>query len=166
MLLALSFLNGMRYILLHQLIDRENDIKSGINTYAVTKSASNIRNLIRASLFAEILGCCVVIMPIALAHPLLTVLGIAVQLVVEYSAYVVLVRYAGKDWLATFDSAPLDFFYNAVFPVLVVLSTASFSLNSAMGLVILVLLNARNIGVKFGFIRILLFKDAGMGVEA
>ena len=154
LLFLLSFFNGLRYILIHQLQDKDNDAKTGISTYAVAKPALYVRNLIRLCLLAEILGCCIAIAPIAIAHPVLATICLAVQILVEYSAYFVLVRCADKDWVATFDSVPLDFFYNAVFPVMTIIAIAPFSLYSAIALMLIAVLNTSNARVKLGFVKI------------
>ena len=49
--LALLTVNGLRWILIHQTLDLENDGAAGINTYAIQKSARKLRSLMTYIIF-------------------------------------------------------------------------------------------------------------------
>ena len=159
LVLFISFLDGTRYILLHQLQDRVNDLRSGIATYATSK-AGNIRFLIKICIVLEIIGCCAASVPIAFASPAVVVIGVFLQLFVEYCSYKVLVSYAGKDYITIFDSVPLDFFYNLVFPLMSLFAMPISGTSIAIAL-FFILLSSRNILVKVGFARIVMTPKRG-----
>lgn len=159
LVLSVSFLDGIRYILLHQLQDRTNDLRSGITTYATSK-AGNIRSLIKACIVMEVIVCCAISVPICFASPVAVVIGVILELFAEYCSYKVLVSYAGKDYITVFDSVPLDFFYNVVFPLMPLVAMPISGTSLAIAL-LLVLLNSRNIMIKAGFARIVVVSNRG-----
>lgn len=116
--IAISMLDGFRYILIHQIIDMENDIKSGVQTFIVKKK-KNYRNVVISFLVTEVILCATVMAPLFQTNKVLVVLFVLVNVYMEYSIYNVLCKYAQKDWLACFDSVPLEAFLNIFMPAMV-----------------------------------------------
>ncbi len=115
--MCISFFDGLRYILIHQCIDLENDKKSGVNTYA-SQTGRSFRGAVIGLFIAEALLTLMVLFPLWRAETALVIAALVLYAFFEYTCYVVLDRYAGKDWFVTFDSVPLEAFYNIVFPIL------------------------------------------------
>lgn len=115
--MIVSFLVGIRYIIIHQVIDLENDIAAGVHTY-VTKNRGNYRKLIIGLLMAEIVITCILLIPLWKNKTILTSVFVLGNAGLEYCIYVVIQKYANKDFFLTFDSVPMEAFYNTLFPVL------------------------------------------------
>ena len=115
--MCISFFDGLRYILIHQYIDLENDMKSGVATF-ISEAGKNYRGAIISLFVAEIVLTILTLYPLWRNEALLLLTVLALYVFFEYTCYVVLDRYAGKDWFVTFDSVPLEAFYNIVFPIL------------------------------------------------
>lgn len=114
---VISFLDGFRYILIHQVIDRENDLKSGIHTYASSK-AKNYENIIKVVFYLELFLLIIEMIPVILRCPVACAAFGVVYVFMEFCIYKVLNVYAKKNWLLTFDSVPLEAFLNMVMPFL------------------------------------------------
>jgi len=112
----ISFLDGLRYILIHQSIDMENDIKSGVKTFVLEKK-NNYRNSIVAFFVAVIVLLTIVFIPLWLDYPVLLLAVYIIYGAFEYCIYMVLVVYANKDWFVSYDSVPLEAFLNMIFPL-------------------------------------------------
>lgn len=118
-IMALSFINGLRYILIHQAIDCENDRKTGVKTF-VSEGYAHCRTAIRAALVLEILLFCVLLARVCLIWPAVLLFA-AGYCVFERIIAVVAVRYMGADWLCSFLAVPLEDLYNVFFPALAAL---------------------------------------------
>lgn len=116
--MIVSFLDGLRYILIHQTIDLQNDLKTGVQTY-VSEKRSNFRNSIAVFLALETGLLCVVMGSFWKKDLIGLILTAGIYFACEYCIYQVLNVYAKKDWLVTFDSVPLEAFLNFVFPFFV-----------------------------------------------
>ena len=114
----LSFLDGLRYILIHQLVDQENDRISGVTTY-VGKASRPVRPLVASATLIELVICFVLTLPLARLQPFVVMLGFGCTVILEWCIYRVLHTYGGKDWLATFDSVPLEAYLSFVYPFMV-----------------------------------------------
>lgn len=115
--IILSFIDGLRYILIHQIQDFENDVAAGVHTY-VTNKNGNYRKLIIGCLIAEIGITLGLLIPLWMEKFFLTTLFVLFNFGLEYCIYVVIQKYAGKDLFLTYDSVPMEGFYNALFPIL------------------------------------------------
>lgn len=151
----LAFVDGLRYILIHQTIDLENDIKSGVNTFVLEKRIKG-HNILLGLLIADIVICIGVLFPVWIGHPFIMGIGAIVNFIMEYCIYYMLNRLAGKDWLVTFDSVPMEAFLNMFMPLLVGLSMAMTNPWMLMwcALVILICGKAFMVKVKMAMITI------------
>ncbi len=114
----LSFLNGLRYIFIHQLLDEENDRVGNVRTFVTDNGAKVTRRLIVVVFVVELVLLIPVMAP-SLAHSAnvwvyalfggYAALGITVTLIY--------VRVFGKsDLLFTYDLVPFEVFLNYVLP--------------------------------------------------
>lgn len=114
---VISFLDGLRYIIIHQVIDMENDIKSGVVTYAIQKKR-NFRGLLVGLFVIDVLGTFIIMTPILINHFVASILCWIAFGLLEFGIYKVLNVYAQKDWFCTFDSVPFEAFLNCGMPLL------------------------------------------------
>lgn len=112
-----SFVDGLRYIIIHQVIDLENDIISGVNTYVASKRG-NYKKLLVSFYIAEWAAAIALIMPLWIRQPVAAGVFVAANIILEYCIYMVIQKYAGKDIFITYDSVPLEAFLNILFPIL------------------------------------------------
>ncbi len=114
--IALSFFNGLRYILVHQAIDYENDIKAGVKTF-VSEGHNKYRRFIVFSFIIECILFIGILAKITLDH--LFVIGVVlVYLMLEMIIAFVVVKLMQTDLFCTFTAVPLESLYNTVFPIL------------------------------------------------
>ncbi|MCH5161958.1 MAG: UbiA family prenyltransferase [Clostridiales bacterium] len=114
---VLSFMNGLRYILIHQYIDRRSDKMSGVHTF-VSDRQIGIRKAIVALFALECVFAAGLLVPVAMRYPVIISVGVAVWLILEFCTYQVLNVFAKKDWMVTFDSVPLEALLNVIMPVM------------------------------------------------
>lgn len=115
---VLSFVDGLRYILIHQYIDQENDRNTGTHTFVLDKQV-NIRRTIVCLCLLEILACTILLIPLTMEYPVIVAVGMVICALLEFCIYKVLNVFAKKDWMVSFDSVPLEAFFNIIMPVMV-----------------------------------------------
>lgn len=117
--MLLSFFVGLRYILVHQYLDAENDRRSGVNTFALRHQAISVR-LIRCAFAAELILLAAIWIPVCRAQ--LWVIGFF-----AVYAWIFAVRWKGckmvfgHGGLYSFDQMPLEDFYNHLAPLILIL---------------------------------------------
>lgn len=116
--LVVSFLDGLRYILIHQILDMDNDIKSGVKTFVTTKK-NNYKKIIILFLVLEVLIVTGLMIQMWIENAIIMGIVYVFYILFEFCIYMVLNVYAKKDWFVTFDSVPLEAFLNVVFPVII-----------------------------------------------
>ena len=79
---------------------------------------------------------------------ILTSAFVLFNIVLEYCIYVVIQKYAQKDILLTFDSVPMEAFYNTLFPVLSGLSLAIIDMRWIVFAVILLMISHKSFIIK------------------
>ncbi len=115
--IVLSFIDGLRYIIIHQVNDLKNDVVAGVNTY-VNNKKGNYRKLIIGLLITEIIIICILLISLWVKETIVTIIFVFVNVGLEYCIYIVIQKYAMKDIFLTYDSVPMEAFYNALFPIL------------------------------------------------
>ena len=117
LLLSASFINGLRYILIHQAIDLQNDKKTGVKTFVSEKNI-NLRRWIIVALLVEVALLSVVFIKICIVHPAVA-LFLALYVLLEYVIAIVVVKYMSVDLLCTYLAVPLEALYNVFFPLII-----------------------------------------------
>ena len=108
--MILSFVVGLRYILVHQLLDLENDKKTGIETFSMGRETA-VRRMIRLVFILEIVLICVLLAPLVIGHPWIAVIP-------AFYLWLSLIRWRGclavygAAGMYSFAQAPLEDFYN------------------------------------------------------
>lgn len=114
--ILLSFFVGLRYILVHQYVDAENDRKAGVETFALHHQRK-VAVLIRLSFAAELAFLTLLMIPAAVLRP---------WILWFLAAYALLtaIRWRGcrmvfgQGGLYSFDQVPLEDLYNHFLPLL------------------------------------------------
>lgn len=114
---VLSFMNGLRYILIHQYIDRDNDKATNVHTFVADRKVGVKK--------AIIILCCLeaafsagVLVPLAIQNPIVISVGVLFDVGLEFCIYQVLNVFAKKDWMVSFDSVPLESLLNMIMPLM------------------------------------------------
>lgn len=108
--IILSFIVGLRYILVHQYVDMENDSKSGVETFAL-KREKIVCAMIPVVFILEIFLIVILYIPLCIQHK--WIFG-----VIGFYAVVSAVRWIGTQSvfghkaLYSFEQIPLEDFYN------------------------------------------------------
>jgi cytochrome P450/4-hydroxybenzoate polyprenyltransferase len=75
---AMAFVVGVRFILVHQLIDRASDARAGVRTFATTHGDARVARLVRRVVLPlEIILACGVVAALAMLAPLVAAFAIA-----------------------------------------------------------------------------------------
>ena len=114
----LSFLNGLRYILIHQYKDYDSDLQGGVQTY-VTKHRRGKFLEIGIYLFftAEIITVLYLLMPLIFQYYLLIVV-ILIYAVLAIVAMWAVCHFIKEKVFLTFTYVPLEDFFNIFLPLL------------------------------------------------
>lgn len=134
-----SFVNGLRYILIHQTLDYENDIKSGVRTY-VSEGHHRYRIAILMAFALECAMMLCVMIRMGMQYYFVWVMVPAYALF-ELAIATVVFRYMQMDWFCTYISVPLESLYNVFFPILMAIVITLRHSSMAGMLILLVLLN-------------------------
>ncbi|MGN1417979.1 MAG: UbiA family prenyltransferase [Acutalibacteraceae bacterium] len=116
--MLLSFFVGIRYILVHQYIDAENDRKAGVQTFALHHKSVAV--LIRLSFAAELLMMILLLIPVCMVHRWIIALLSAYALlsVIRWRGCKLVFGHGG---LYSFDQVPLEDFYNQYLPLIFII---------------------------------------------
>ena len=117
--MLLSFCVGIRYILVHQYIDAENDRRAGVETFAL-EHQSQVAVLIQWSFVAELLIIAVLLMPVCRLHrwTIVFLAGYAILSLIRWRGCRMVYGHGG---LYSFDQVPLEDFYNHYLPLIFII---------------------------------------------
>lgn len=119
--LAILFVYGLRITIIHQVVDRENDIKAGIVTTVLTMSASAIQALLRVLLASEII-LCISLIVLLMREPGIK-FTLPLLLLIPVNMYF-RERNGQKIQLDTYEYVPLSEFYESILPLMLGISLA------------------------------------------
>lgn len=106
---VLNFTNGVRYILIHQYNDYDNDIKSETTTFVTNKR--NVANKLIFLCFCVELSlmivCCIYVRKFLPEFAYIIPVGL---FTLELSLYI-MIKKSGQSLFTSYDFVPLDFFY-------------------------------------------------------
>lgn len=150
--LALSFCNGLRYILIHQVMDLANDKKSGVVTYVSRGHDPGLA--LRVVFVLEILLLGLLGAPVIRRFPWLLV-ALLLYVVFELSIRHVIVDYMKQDWFSSFLAVPLEDLYNFFLPVLLAICLSLEDRRAIFGVAAALLLGCRMFAGKSAFLKVL-----------
>ncbi|MBR2738340.1 MAG: UbiA family prenyltransferase [Lachnospiraceae bacterium] len=160
-----NFFVGMRYILVHQLIDRTNDIRTGVRTFS-TDHPDHSRAFVYANVIAEIaliiIQCVYVIRHFpSFAGYSLSVIAAAYMLLLVL--YVRAVRYMLKEHVfETFSFVPFEDYYNILLPLWFYACMLTRSAFFLVFLFLLVFMQRKMIKVRGEFLLLYIRKVSGL----
>lgn len=114
--MLLSFFVGLRYILVHQYCDLENDRKSGVETFAM-KNPDRVAGWIRLSFAAELVLLAWLMFPICIQLHW-TIAFFVLYAVLAWIRWRGCRAVYGHGGLYSFDQLPLEDLYNNLLPLL------------------------------------------------
>ncbi len=150
--IVLSFINGLRYILIHQAIDYENDIKAGVKTF-VSEGHNKYRTYIVVAFITECVLFFGVFLKLGIDYFYIFFI-LAAYCVFEKIIAIVVTKYMNVDLFCTYLAMPLEALYNVFFPLI---TAAVLTLNSGVYagvLVFLILLTLKCFKGKLAFISV------------
>lgn len=151
--MTVSFVDGLRYIVIHQVIDLKNDIISGVNTYVVEKKG-NYKKVLVSFYIAEWIAVMALILPLWIRQPIATGGFVVVNIVLEYCIYMVIQKYAGKDIFLSYDSVPLEAFLNILFPILTAVCLAVTNPMLSIFVLLLIAICVKSFMIKLGIVAV------------
>lgn len=107
----LSFFIGLRWIFIHQILDRKHDIAANVETFAASKSPSNLFKILKIEFIIEIITL------ITLMYTMIDTIFLISPIIIAYIIYEVYLypfwkKLGFKCVLLSYDYAPLaDFYY-------------------------------------------------------
>mgnify|MGYP002763132681 CR=1 FL=1 len=148
----ISFVNGVRYLLVHQNIDYENDIKGGVKTIA-TAGKLNYRILIKISLLIET-ALVVVIFGQIISLTKIGIIVAVMYIIFEWIISVVVIKYIQADWIGSFICMPYEDLYNIFLPILCSILLAIENLILIVCAVLICMIVVKSFLGKLSFINI------------
>lgn len=117
--IVLSFIVGLRYILVHQYIDMENDIKSGVQTFALKKEKA-VKIMIPIVFSLEIILITILYIPLCIQQT--WIIGFLVfYIVLSTIRWIGSQSVFGQKALYSFKQIPLEDFYNQYTPLILII---------------------------------------------
>lgn len=162
--MLISFLDGLRYIIIHQVVDLENDIKSGVVTY-VSQKKKNYRHLLLSLLVIEVAGTTTLLIPIFINHMIISIIVVFFFILLEIGIYKVLNVFANKDWFCTFDSVPYEAFLNFGMPLLLGICSIYENIYMLFFIPCLILICYSPMRIKWNISKIYYFRNKGRGKQ-
>ena len=152
--ILVSLLDGIRYLVIHQYMDKENDLKTGVRTF-VNERRIDERRLLKRLFWAECAFFAAVFVRLSLISPL-ALLFLPAYIVYEKIISIVVSDYMNADWFCSFLAVPLEDLFN-VFLLMILslyLTAADFRL---IGLLFMgILLTLRCFLGKSAFVKVYL----------
>lgn len=115
--MSLSFVVGLRYILVHQYIDAEHDRTSGVRTFAIGKETIVLR-MIQVCFALEMILLVMLIIPIFHIHFWISLITFSAYFALFLMRWNGCLSVYGHSGLYSFDQIPLEDFYNHFMPLL------------------------------------------------
>lgn len=154
-LLLQSFFIGMRYILIHQLIDRSNDLKTGVKTFSTEHPAFS-RNLIYGNILAEIALIILLNRHIFSIGQLFAASCLSVINVLYFALLIIYIRAVrfmlNENVFETFSFVPFEDYYNIIFPLWLCLCFLSFNTWLIVAAAAILLIQRRMLSVRCEFL--------------
>lgn len=116
--IVISFIDGIRYLVIHQYIDRENDLKSGIRTFILDYNVS-AKKLLVTLFVIESAFFLFIFFKLFMINPYILVFFV-LYVIYEIIISIVVTRYMRIDWFCSFLAVPLEDLFN-VFLLMIVL---------------------------------------------
>ncbi|MBV1708946.1 MAG: UbiA family prenyltransferase [Erysipelothrix sp.] len=151
-IIGISFINGLRYILIHQVLDFDNDLKTGVKTF-VNSGGNHYNTAIKTALIFELILIFALLSDSVLVNPFFISVMI-LYAIFEIILAIVVVKYLNIDLLSSFTAVPLESFYNVFLPFILAVLLTFQDVRFAMVLLLMLLIVKRNLFGKFALFKI------------
>lgn len=115
--IVISFIDGIRYLVIHQYIDRENDIKVGIKTFVLDYKI-NAKKLLVALFIVESVFFLVIFFKLFMINPYIIVF-LVLYIAYERIISIVVTKYMNIEWFCSFLAVPLEDLFNVFLLIIV-----------------------------------------------
>ncbi len=109
----ISFLDGIRYLLIHQVKDMENDRKSGVHTFLGDRN-SNGRILLLMCFLSESILSIFILWKLFVLYRVI-IIWLLLYILAEKIGYTVM-QYTKREWLCNYDFVPLELLFHIFVP--------------------------------------------------
>ena len=116
--IVISFIDGIRYLVIHQYIDRENDLRTGVRTFVLDYEI-NAKKLLVVLFVIESAFFLLIFSRLFMIQPYI-ILFLVFYIVYERIISIVVTRYMDIEWFCSFLAVPLEDLFN-VFLLMIVL---------------------------------------------
>jgi len=146
----LSFINGIRYILIHQAVDYENDIKTGVKTF-VSEGHKKYKAYIITAFLIECLLFIGIFVWLSI-NRIYVLCALLLYCLFEFIIDIVVKKYMKMDLFCTFIAVPLEALYNVFLPVIAAILLTIENYAYCGILAFLIILTFRSFKGKFAFV--------------
>lgn len=151
-IMCISFINGLRYIMIHQGLDFDNDLKTGVKTF-VNSGSVHIKKTIKTAFVLELILIFSLLSASVLTHSFF-IIGIISYAIFEIILAIVVIQYLRIDLFSSYVAVPLETFYNVFLPLVSAVILTIQDIRFVMILFLTVLIVYRNFLGKFALFRI------------
>lgn len=116
--IIISFIDGIRYLVIHQYIDRENDLKAGIRTFVLDYKINAKKLLVSLFVIESAFFLFIFYKLFMINHYIITFL--VLYIIYERTISIVVTKYMKVEWFCSFLAVPFEDLFN-VFLLMIVL---------------------------------------------
>ena len=150
--IVISFIDGIRYLVIHQYVDRENDIKAGVRTF-ITEHKINAKKLLVTLFFLEsAIFLFIFIKMFMINH--YAVVFLVLYVIYEWIISIVVTKYMQVEWFCSFLAVPLEDLFNVFLLMIVLVYLDTVDLRFLILTVLGVLLTVRCFIGKTAFVKV------------
>jgi len=150
--IVISFIDGIRYLVIHQYIDRENDLKAGIRTFILDYEV-NAKKLLFSLFVLESAFFLTIFFKLFTINPYIIVF-LVLYIVYERIISIVVTQYMKVEWFCSFLAVPLEDLFNVFLLMIILLYLGAVDLHFLFLIVLGVLLTVRCFIGKTAFVKI------------
>ena len=150
--IVLSFIDGIRYLVIHQYIDRENDLKTGIRTFVLDYKINAKKLLVTLFIIESAFFLFIFYKLFMINHYIIAFL--ALYIVYESIIGIVVTKYMNVEWFCSFLAVPLEDLFNVFMLMIVLLYLDMTDLRFLVLTVLGVMLTVRVFIGKTAFVKV------------
>lgn len=117
--IVISFIDGIRYLVIHQYIDRENDLKAGVRTFVLDYKI-NAKKLLITLFVVESAFFLFIFFKLFMINPYM-IAFLVFYIIYERIISIVVIKYMKVEWFCSFLAVPLEDLFNVFLLIIVLL---------------------------------------------
>ena len=150
--IVISFIDGIRYLVIHQYIDKENDLKAGIRTFVLDYQI-NAKKLLIALFVMESTFFLLIFFKLFMINPYI-IIFLALYVIYERIISIVVTKYMNVEWFCSFLAVPLEDLFNVFLLIIVLLYLDAVDIRFFLLTLLGVLLTVRCFIGKTAFVKV------------